>query len=336
MNLIGRYVSKAFDRYYLFRYVHPFNKRNSKRQINSQNTIALFSFPRSGSTWLSELLLTIPNSCLFDEPLQRNHIESPNELPDFATRKLKEVAELDFYFFQPIPRNAEDEDVKSMMKKLLKGEAVSIGMYDDYGLHRLEKAEVFLIKFNYGMLLSSWLLKNFQVTALFLIRNPYACIASILQHQLSQKLIIPDEIKVPDFRYNEIYLQYESIYRSIKTPEEYYAFLWCLNFKEGFEKNKSGSSLIVFYEDLLMDYEQEITRIFDHLKKPIPPEIFDLQLKPSSSTYDHSLKSIAGQDQLEAWKKHLTPRQKNNIGRIIKEFGIKIYEDTLLPNKALI
>ena len=336
MNFIDRYVSKIRDRYYLHRYVYPFNKRNSKRQINPQNTIVLFSFPRSGSTWLSELLLTIPQSCLFDEPLQRNNIGSPIELPDFATRKLKEVAELDFYFFQPVPEDAEDEEIKSMMSRLLKGEAVSIGLYDDYGLQRLDKAEIYIVKFNYGMLLSSWLLKNFQVTSLFLIRNPFACIASILQHNLSKKLSIPAAIKVPAFRFNEIYLQYESIYRSINTPEEYFTFLWCLNVKEGTEKNRTGSSLIVFYEDLLLNYEREITSIFDHLKKPIPAEIFDLQLKPSSSTYNHSLKSIAGQDQLEAWKKHLTHRQKDNIGRIIKEFGISLYEDGLLPNKTLI
>ncbi len=257
-------------------------------------------------------------------------------MPDFATRKLKEVAELDFYFFQPVPEDAEDEEIKTMMSRLLKGEAVSIGLYDDYGLHRLDKAEIYMIKFNYGMLLSSWLLKNFQVTTLFLIRNPYACITSILQHNLSKKLSIPAAINVPAFRYNEIYLQYESIYRSIKTPEEYFTFLWCLNVKEGIDKNRSGSSLIVFYEDLLLNYEREITRIFDHLKKPIPAEIFDLQLKPSASTYDHSLKSIGGQDQLEAWKKHLTPMQKDNIGRIVNEFGISLYEDGLLPNKALI
>ncbi len=333
MNLIGRYISKACDRYYLHRYVYPFNKRNSDRQINQNNTIALFSFPRSGSTWLSELLLTIPNSCLFDEPLQRNHIGSPIELPDFSTRKFREVAEKDFYFFQPIPEDTEDEDLKSMMTRLLRGQAVSIGLYDDYGLHRLDQAEVFLVKFNYGMLLSSWLLKHFQVTALFLIRNPYACMASILQHELSQKLIIPDEIHVPAFSYNEVYLQYESIYRSIKTPEEYYTFLWCLNIKEGLEKSKEGSFLIVFYEDLLLNYEQEISRIFSHFRKPVPPEIFDLQLKPSASTYQHSLKTITGRDQLDAWQRHLTGTQKDNISRILNDFGILLYEDDGLPNK---
>lgn len=336
MKLIRRYVSKVSDRYYLHRYIFPFNKKNSNRQTNFQNTIALFSFPRSGSTWFSELLLTIPNSCLFDEPLQRNFIESPNVLPDFSRRKLKEVAEANFYFFQPIPEDSEDPGLRMMMKRLLKGQLVSIGLYNDYGIQRLNSAEIFLIKFNYGMLLSSWVIKNFQVTSLFLIRNPYACIASILQHELSQKLTIPDEVKVPAFRYNDVYLRYESIYRSIKTTEEYYTFLWCLNYKEGIEKNKGGSSLIVFYEDLLLNYEEEISRIFDHLKKPIPSEIFDLQLKPSSSTYDHSLKSIAGQNQLVAWKKHLTSHQKDNIGRIIKEFGITLYDDGLLPNKALI
>ncbi len=333
MNLIETYVRKVQDRYYLHRYVYPFNKRNSQRQINSQNTIVLFSFPRSGSTWLSELLLTIPNSCLFDEPLQRNNIGSPNELPDFSTRKLKEVAELGFYFFQPIPKDTEEEDITSVMTRLLKGQAVSLGLYDDYGLQRLEKAEVYLIKFNYGMLLSSWLLRNFQVTSLFLIRNPYACVTSILQHNLSKKLSIPAEINVPAFRYNEVYLQYESIYQSIKTTEEYFTFLWCLNFKEGVEKNKDSPSLLVFYEDLLLGYEKEITRIFDHLKQPVPHEIFDLQLKPSASTYQHSLKAITGRDQLEAWKKHLTGTQKDNISRILNDFGISIYEDRMLPNK---
>jgi len=319
-------IKRIRDRYYLHRYIYPFIKRNKDRQISFENNICLFSFPRSGSTWLSEILLTIPGSCLFDEPLLRNTIESPNVLPRLEIRKFKEIAENNFYFFQPIPADAKEPECKTIFEILLKGQALSIGLYNDYGLHVLSKSKIFVTKFNHANLLSCWLANQFDFASISLFRNPYSCIASIIRHPLSKKLTIPDIIRIPDFKHNEIYLQHQERYNKIRSVEEYYAFLWSLNFKEGFKKNKG---LKIYYEDLLLNYDSTLKKIFNYLKIPVPVSSVEKRFNPSKSTINYAIENIKNQKQIDSWKQSLSQSQKMNIKSILNYFEIPEFYDSV-------
>jgi len=332
MNFFSRNILRLKDRYYLHRYVYPFIKKNKNREISFQNNICLFSFPRSGSTWLSEILLTIPNSCLFDEPLQRNLIYNPNELPRYEIRKIKEAADNKFYYYQPIPTDASEQDIIKMFKTLLSGRALSIGLYDDYGLEKLDNAQVFITKFNYGGLLSSWLIKNFDFASIFLIRNPYACISSIMRHVLGKRMFLPDKIKLPEFKYNELYTNHKNLYNKFKTTEEFYTFLWCLNFLEGFNKNGGKKVLRIYYEELLIDYHNTIKKIFKFLNKPVPEQAFQKRFVLSRSAEKYAEKIIKNEKQIDSWKTILSKEQIGNIKSILDYFEIKEYSDQVFPN----
>lgn len=82
---------RVYNRLIYYSYILPFARRNeSTHIINPKNTILIFSNPRGGSTWLAEILNSIPSLAI--EPLKLG--------------KLKEFNKLNFCRYQPIPENA--------------------------------------------------------------------------------------------------------------------------------------------------------------------------------------------------------------------------------------
>lgn len=270
--------------------------------------------------------MSIPNSTVFFEPLMRENTFSLGSKPGFF-RKIKEIHDLGFYYYQPIPPNSEWEEAKMVFENLLKGQSVSLGLYNGYGLQPLVNAETFIIKFNKANLLSNWLMQHFEFSSIYLIRNPYATIASILHHQYSKDIVIEKGGAIPQFKFNQVFKKYTSIYSAIETKEEYFAFLWCLNITEGPLQIKEASATVVFYEDLIQNFDLEIKHLFRYLGKPIPKTLHENRFCPSLTSSKPSVADILSQKQLEAWKTHLTKTQKKRISSMLDKFNIDFYNE---------
>lgn len=328
-------LNRFKDRYLLWKYTYPFNRRNQNRRPTKENTICLFSFPRSGSTWMSEILLNISNSCLFDEPFLRNKIRSIEYMPDHTLQKFNEIKDLDFYFFQPIPVEANWPEAQKVIEKLFHGQVVSLGLYDDYGLWRLNKVSSFIIKMNYASLMASWMQSNFECSSIALVRNPLAVLASSIRHEWISLLKVNKKEYFPNFRYNEVFQKYHETYNKyVKSREDLLMFLWAINMKEGILKMNAENSLFVFYEDLLMDYDSEMLRIFDYLKKPIPAEVLQKRFVPSKSSKEYAIENIPSEKQLNQWKTVLNKDQIKSAQKILMEFEIDFYMNDL-PDRKL-
>ena len=99
-------LEKIAIRFKIWRYLNPFIRSRLKSgNTCSDNNIYLFTLPRSGSTWLAELLLNIQDSYLIDEPLWSGNIGS--EIG--AAARCDEVRKLGFYFIQPIQVCSKDK-----------------------------------------------------------------------------------------------------------------------------------------------------------------------------------------------------------------------------------
>lgn len=326
----SRLYNRFKDKYLLWKYIHPFNSRNINRISTAENTICVFTFPRSGSTWFSEVLLNIPNSCLFDEPFQRDRIRGIEFVPDNTAQKFNEIKELGFYFFQPIPKDVEWHEAKSIIAKLIQGKLVSLGLYDDYGLWRLKKATNFIIKMNHASLMASWMQSNFKFSSLVLLRNPLAILASSIRHEWISKMNVNKNTYSPQFLYNEVFLKYQATYnRLVNSKEDLLIFLWAINVKEGILKMDPEKSLFVFYEELLINFESELVRIFNYLKHPFPEEILQQRFVPSKSSKKYALENIQSKNQLNQWKTVLTKDQIESANKILVAFEIDFYKNDL-------
>jgi hypothetical protein len=220
-----------------------------------------------------------------------------------------------------------------MFEKLLKGQQISLGMYRHYGLSRLKDSETYILKINQGHLLMHWLVKNFDVSAVLLLRHPCAVVASQLKMDFFSSIELKIDKGFPDFRYNTVYKRYEHIYRKIRTIEAYLAFIWAIKVKSSiYHPDNNRRWITVAYESLLHDFENQISRIFSYLGHTLPDKIIKMKTIPSKSTHPHSITSIEKGNQIDSWRSELNTNQISEILHIIDQFEIDIYNDSDEPD----
>lgn len=295
-------------------------KNRNKNNIDPLSTLLIFASPRGGSTWLVEILKEIPKSVLALEPLFRG--------------KLMEFSNLNFFWHQPIPSGIEWKDAENAFMKLLNREILRLSIYYDNNLLDIPKADKFIFKFCHGNMLLEWVTENFDVTPILLVRHPCAVVSSQLLHGGWQGLKNGNaNYDIPDFPHNDIYLHYQDILKAVKTVEENLAATWALTMVNSLKSESNDIKWItVAYENLYLNFEYEINRIFGRLGIAIPPSVYGKRQKRSKTTIKSSETYLSSGKQLESWQKNLTNRQQKNILDIIKEFNIDCYDCSLVPN----
>lgn len=334
INNLKKLPSQLYRRYILYTQLLPYARRNKgKKVFNSKDTIAVFSSPRGGSTWLGELLATLPNSSLVYEPLFRGFINTNNVMPDKWQVKTQYVKDLNFYFYQPIPEEGSWPEAQEFLFKLFNRELVTLSMYHENVWTDIPKSEHFIFKFCTAELMLPWIVNNFDISPILLVRHPCAVVASQLQHIGWNNVRRDPKIKIPDFKFNDIYLKYQDLFNQIKTPEENCAAFWAIKTLHTVGHPDNNKKWItVSYEKLYADSINEVPRIFKRLNKEVPEKVWQKLDKPSRSSTASSLNNLNEGNQLASWRKSLTHNQIDKILRTIQKFGIDFYDDSLEPD----
>lgn len=302
-------------------FMNPYCESNKYRNnIGPKKSILIFSNPRGGSTWLAELLKTLPASSLIWEPLLKG--------------QLKEFKDLDFYWHQPIPENADWPEAKEAFRKLLNLEIKSRHIYNRENQLKFPFSKHFIFKFCYGNMLLHWVVNNFDVNPILLLRHPCAVVSSQMKHGYWKGIEKNNlSFEIPKFPYNEYYLQYEDVVKHVRTFEEHLAATWAYTMAYTvLSPNNDKKWITLSYEGLYKNYNVEIQRIFQRLDLKIPQKIYDGKERASIMAKKHSLNYIQTGNQLFHWKNNLSTTQTKNILRIIKEFGITFYDDSVEPD----
>jgi len=322
---IDNIFSKIHNRIILFRYILPFVKKNADRKINDENTLCLFCQPRGGSTWLAEILLHKQHAVLIDEPLWRGNMVNPWMKPDHKFRKIKQIADLDFYYYQHIPESEDWPAAFTTFENILTGRSISIGLYNEQDLRNLIKGDLYITKFCYANLLMPWLVRQFDFSAILLTRHPCAVVASQLKYPAWKGMIIPREKKIADFPYHQFYHSALEKVGIIDSREKYLALIWALGFKHtAMHPMNNKRWLTISYEGLLCNYSKEINRINQRFNFGLDNLAIDFN-QPSKSTHKDSLKYLNKNQQLLSWQKELSNKQIATILKVLEKFEIDIY-----------
>lgn len=327
--------NKIRDRYLISRYITPFVKRNrlSNQKTDYENSLAIIAHPRGGSTWMAELMMSIPGSVLIDEPLWRGKLGSSNAIPKPGDGKIDAIDNLGFYYNQPVPELESWPDAKSIFEKILTGKVPSLNIYRDNDFKKFKSSNFFITKFCYAHLLLRWLLHNFQINAILLTRHPCAVVSSQLSHPAWKNLRIEKPLKFPDFRNNELYKDLEIRIPKLETREEYLSAIWALGVKETiYSDNNNVDWVTVSYESLVLNFKFEINRIFKRLNIKVPKSIWQYQNKPSESTTKRSIVDIKDGNLLNSWKQRLSKEEIRKILQIVEKFEIDVYSTDEEPN----
>jgi hypothetical protein len=238
---------------------------------------------------------------------------------------------LGFAKIQPIPEDARWDEAKEAFESVFRGKALNAWTCSHASRQSFVTANKIIVKFCRANALLPWLMRNFDFNyaPILLIRHPFAIAASKLEwggwnYDFSGYAI-------PDCRFNEYYLKHKDFLSKIRTKEEAFVAEWCLQNLVCLRHARNNIDWItVYYECLLMNPEEEIQRIFDRWRLPMPDDIFDRIGKSSGTTKEATFKQGA-EKQLGKWKLSFSREQLKRMAAVLEYFGADQYSMDVFP-----
>jgi len=268
------------------------------------NNILISGATRSGTTWLMEMLYAQDMKVVWEPTLYES-------LQDTISKQF--AAELGVIPY--IPKDADWPEAYNYFNALFVGKIdQAITEYS----HPLLLTSPFgksrqLIKFCNINLLLPWLCRNFDISPIVIIRNPYDVVTSQLNHNGYEHLW--EKVNIFDYnkpKYDDIFLKYEQQIKSIDSKIEMLAHWWAVQHVELLENlHENNPWKIVFYEDLLRDTELVMSKLI--VEYNINKKIADIDFfKPSSTRVE---KRNVGLD--ESFIKDVTDK-------VLDQYGISL------------
>lgn len=282
--------------------------------------IIIFSDPRGGSTWITELIKRISRTAVLWEPL---HLEEVNLFK-----------KLGFAWRQFIPESDKWEEAEKAFENMLRGKVLNhwtCYLSSPIDFMRAEKMVVKLCRAN---ALIPWLtgVFAFRFDPVYLVRHPFAVAASQMKHGSWDKPF--NGYIIPEGRYSEFYKNHTEFLLSLETKEETLVATWCLtNMVPLSHPENNRRWITVFYENLLMDPEKEIERIFSRWGMPMPEDIIKMVRFPSATAKEKTF-SRSAQSQLYKWKSFFDREQIERMSGVLEYFNVAHYTGEVLPCMA--
>ncbi|WP_179213393.1 sulfotransferase domain-containing protein [Ekhidna lutea] len=294
----------------------------SEHAYSRDNTICVFAQPRGGSTWFSNLLLSLPRSMKVDEPLSRGMFDPSGKMPPAGIGKIKKLDELNFYYHQPIPKGANHQEAEQFFDDLFRLKYRNPYLFEETSYRSMLNPELLIFKFNQGNLMLEWLVDKFQFTPIVLLRHPFSVIASQLSFYAFEKVRSASKYEIPEFRFHEYFDPYQDILASLKHPEEILAARWSMNYLPVNQPSKKW--LTIHYENVIADPDSELEKIFTYIGRNQPDEIREKFYLPAFKNH-HDKTHYEEKGSKESWKGNLTDEQIKRIKRVLLDFGITSY-----------
>lgn len=294
------------------------NRVNSK--YKEQNALVIFSHPRSGSTWLSDLFL---------KNRDRDYLTVYEPLGMYVPS----IKKMKLFRWQYVPENESWESLYDYFDKILRG------VFNPFIILKRDKKLLFksnqiMIKFIKGNALLPWFVKHFKTrTPILLLRHPCAVVASQLNYKGKPEQFLHDYFRENFYthRFSEYLRPYDDILQRLETMEEKLAATWCLSHITPLHHHKNNIDWItVYYEELLAHPKEEIQRVFQRVDTPLSSTLLN-EISSPSFTSVNQRKKINVDEQLGKWKTQLTEKQVNSILDVLKKFNITCYNDHLMP-----
>ena len=298
------------------------SRLNCHKQGDYPN-VFIFSTPRSGSTWLQELIWTQPGFKCISEPL---NIRVP---------EIRNILGVDSWL-----QLYENEEKIRIINYL---SAFCNGKYHFRNPNPLKKNSQFLTNrivfkiLNGGEFWINDIAQQCNGKVVYLIRHPIAvslsrqqlprldifCTESILNH-------LPAKAKNTA---KKIYLNGDFLEKAVLS--------WCIQNKIALQ-NLGKNALIITYEQLAVNPNPILYRLSSWLELSHMEKLFSQLSIPSFSsvqsekeTHDLFKKGEEGKKFIEKWRKNLSKERLEGLFSIVNDFDIGIYpEGSLMPDNS--
>jgi hypothetical protein len=298
------------------------------KRTKLEDTILILGTPRGGTTWLMELLETLPEYRSIFEPLNKDWFP--------------QIRQIGLGYRSYIPIQEKQLEAKEYLQRIFTGRINSLNsefLPNPGSIPRSLFAKKLIVKFIRANRMLPWIANNFQVGNIFLvIRHPCATIASQIESgirgyylpktsQISKEMVIKEVLKISFVRDNEGLMRK---IKGLKAQEEILAAVWSLDNYIPLIHPKPYPWHMVIYEKLLTEGEKEIKYIFDTIGAELPIKTLKNLGKSSRTSLDKSY--VDSIKQLSKWKKKLSNDQIERILKVVDWFGFDFYNEELEPD----
>lgn len=332
--------------------------------MTKRKVIMIFGSGRSGTTWIQDVIAKTENLSPLFEPLHpcvgvvskkyanKYLIEDDkaNDLQLFVASLVESKCPSTWIKYRSIPYRLIPcvetfKSIRNIYELLVR--------YKNYFKRKKEfnrDTSGVVIKFIRANLLIKWLVNKFEFDSILVLRHPCAVIeskirldksaqASGLQHGASDwdpdvtigEFLADIELK------NKYILPYFSE-ASIKElcPVGKHALIWAIENKIAIESCSEKGIYICFYEQLVIDSDNEwkIVQTKLGMKNDVSS---DLLSRPSQQASQDFNSQAALEDKLSRWKDRLSDVDKKVIQKVIEKYGLDMYSSHKnLPNKEAV
>jgi hypothetical protein len=282
--------------------------------------IFIFATPRSGSTFLIELLFAQPRMKIYDETLNLWTVRSRHAVGLDSWEALATLADRESFYRRYFTR-LEKNRIPSFNPPLYRP-------YSRFLTRRIAYKVLYA-----GNDLIGWFEDEFQARIVVLVRHPIATVQSHVEFPR-----LPHFLRQPAYRAQFAPAQVELAERIIArgSPFERGILDWCLQIAPMIRRPRP-SWAVISYEDLMTFPEPSFAYLSDKLDLDPVPHLWDIVATPSRSTsYSdaETQKKLAeiGRDRsdraflVNKWRKRAAEGDEARAFEIVTAFGIDAYE----------
>lgn len=316
-----------------FRTIREYIKYLPAKLFNShneceENDIFIFSSPRSGSTWLMEIINSQTDFKYVNEPLHTNRHKGylTNIKPTWAEIYSGFDREYDFLnFFRKI-NNDKLFVGQQKLKHMYKGEF-------DYNTNRkvfkILRAKDLINKFE----------DEFEITVVYLLRHPISVALSLVKEDMENRSVyyLNNKKYMHDFfSQDQIDYSFDILKNGSKFEER--ILQWCLENVPPLKYLNSTKWVIVSYEELVVNEKETLKKLYNQLNLNDLDSMLKQIKKPSRTTEDKKSKELINKRNKESlikkWENEITNLERKKAFQILNEFGIDVYlENNYFINK---
>lgn len=291
------------------------------RDFDPRENFIISSDPRGGSTWLSEIVSLVPGTAILWEPLNIGAV--------------RQFRELGFGWRQHIPEGEDWPEAETRFRAVFSGRVLTGWTMTAASPRQMLAADRLAVKFCRANALLPWLTRrfDFRYRPVHLVRHPFAVVASQLAHGGWDQVF--EGFRVPEGRFCGIWSEHRAFLESLETKAESLTAVWAITNDVPLSDERAGTDWItVHYEDLVLNPEQELGRIFRAWGLSMP-EGARARARRASATTRTATFERGAEAQLSKWQRELSADQIDRMARVLEHFGVTRYgPDSVRPSPA--
>jgi hypothetical protein len=284
-----------------------------------RDTIFVAGWARSGTTWLAEVLSTIPKSAILFEPLHQDRVPQAKA----AGFPVKDA------ILAPGEGTAAQ---KLFMERALRGRILNWWTCSANPLGRAVRPKLWIVKEIHANYLIEWILGTFPIQrSVMIVRHPCATIVSRMAQGWTAKDIHELQFKIKNRPARQRFPHLDALCRNLKDPMEVLAARWCL-------MNYVPLSLhprpfqVIAYESLATRGVTDLAPMLERWGIEMPLAMQDSLGRASATTKAPAMKGSSHLQTIDRWKRTLTADQVGRILRVVRDFGMDFYTEDPEPD----